>query len=184
MTPSCLRCCFFETTRAAFMWLCILYMHISAYAHTHIQAHSLMRALTLSCARTHARTRMHMSTTHTGARAQTRMHPGTCRPDYARTHAPAHEHVCMRTHTHACTLYGRMLACDCVHVRSVGARAHVCMCGCACACACMRVHARVHVCVRSQAYVCQGARMSARARPYASCACACGFSRGCARTKV
>ena len=99
MTLSCLRCCFFETTRAAFMCLCILYMHISAYAHTHIQAHSLMRALTLSCARTHARTRMHMHTTHTGARAQTRMHPGTRRPDYARTHAPAHEHVCMRTHT-------------------------------------------------------------------------------------
>ena len=80
------------------MCLCILYMPISAYAHTHIQAHVLMRALTLSCARTHARTRMHMYTTHTGALAQTRMHPGTRRPDYARTRAPAHEHVCMCTH--------------------------------------------------------------------------------------
>jgi len=76
----------------------ILYMHISAYAHTHIQAHSLMRALKLSCARTRARTRMHMHTTHTGARAQTRMHPGTCGPDYARTHAPAHG---TRMHAHA-----------------------------------------------------------------------------------
>ena len=47
VTPACLRCCFFETTRAAFMRLCILNIHISAYAHTHIQAHSLMRALTL-----------------------------------------------------------------------------------------------------------------------------------------
>ena len=78
--------------------LCACDMHISAYAHTHIQAHSLMRALTLSCARTHARTRMPMHTTHTGARAQTRMHPGTRGPDCARTHAPAHEHTCMRTH--------------------------------------------------------------------------------------
>ena len=74
--PPVSRCCFFETTRAAFMCSCILYMHISAYAHIHIQAHSLMRALTLSCVRTRARTRMHMHTTHTGARAQTRMHPG------------------------------------------------------------------------------------------------------------
>ena len=81
------------------MWLYILYIHISAYAHAHIQAHSLMRAPTLSCARTHARTRMHIHTTYTGARAQTRIHPGTCGPDYARTHAPAHEHACMRTHT-------------------------------------------------------------------------------------
>ena len=73
---------------------------------------------------------------------------------------------------HACTLCGRMLACDCVHVRSVGARVHVCMCGCVCAraCAYMRVHARVRVCVRSRAYVCQGACVSARVRPYASCA--------------
>ena len=79
-------------------------------------------------------------------------------------------HACMcHVRMQACTLCGRMLACDCVHVRSVGARAHVCMCGCvrACACACMRVHARVRVCVRSRAYVCQGACVSARARPYA-----------------
>ena len=74
--PPVSRCCFFETTRAAFMCSCILYMHLSVYAHIHIQAHSLMRALTLSCVRTRARTRMHMHTTHTGARAQTRMHPG------------------------------------------------------------------------------------------------------------
>ena len=67
------------------MCLCILYMPISAYAHTHIQAHFLIRALTLSCARTHARTRMNMYTTHTGARAQTRMHPGTHRPNYAKS---------------------------------------------------------------------------------------------------
>jgi len=74
--PPVSRCCFFEKTRAAFMCSCILYMHLSVYAHIHIQAHSLMRALTLSCVRTRARTRMHMHTTHTGARAQTRMHPG------------------------------------------------------------------------------------------------------------
>jgi len=74
-------------------------MHISAYAHTHIQAHSLMRPLTLSCARTRVRTRTHIYTTHTGARAQTRIHPDTRGTDYARTHAPAHEHAYMRTHT-------------------------------------------------------------------------------------
>jgi len=122
VVPSCLRCCFFETTRAAFMWSCILYMRISAYAHTHIQAHSFVRALTLSCARTRARTRMHMHTTHTGARAQTCMHPGTPGPDYARTHAPAHEHACMRTHTrkhtHTCTLVH-------AHPRNAHARSHM-----------------------------------------------------------
>ena len=99
VAPSCLWCCFFETTRATFMCSCILYMHISAYAHIHIQAHSLMRALTLLCGRTRARTRMHLHTTHTGVRSQTRMHPGTRGSDYARTHAPAHKHACMRTHT-------------------------------------------------------------------------------------
>ena len=94
VSPSCLRCCFFETTRAAFMCLYILYIHISAYTHTHLQAHSLMRALTLSCARTRARTRMHMYTTHTGARAQTRIHPMR----------PHNVHAWIRTrHMHACT---------------------------------------------------------------------------------
>jgi len=39
------------------------------------------------------RMRIHMHTTHTSARAQTRMHPGTRGPGLARTHAPAHEHV-------------------------------------------------------------------------------------------
>ena len=96
-------------------------------------------------------------------------------------------HACIcRGRMHACTLCGRILACVCVHVRSVGARAHVCICRCVCAWACagIRVHARVRVYVRSRAYVSQGACVSARARPYASSTCACGFSRGCARTKV
>jgi len=74
---------------------------------------------------------------------------------FARAHTYAcmsivrvHAYMC-RVRMHACTLCGRMLVCDSVHVRSVGARAHVCMCGCVCArvCACMRVHARVYVCV-------------------------------------
>jgi len=43
------------------------------------------------------RMRMHMHTTHTSARAQTRMHPGTRGPDHARTHASAHEHAGMAT---------------------------------------------------------------------------------------
>ena len=86
-----------------------------------------------------------------------------------------------RVRMHACTLCGRMLVCDYVRVLSAGVGAHVCMCGCvcACACACMRVHARVRVCVRGRAHVCQGACVSVRARPYASCTCACGFLRGC-----
>ena len=103
------------------MCSCILYMHISAYAHIHIQAHSLMRALTLSCARTRARTRIHIHTTHTGARAQTRMHPGTRRPDYARPYEPAHEHACMRTHTRKHTR-------TCKHARYAHARNHMQTC--------------------------------------------------------
>jgi len=125
VAPSCLRCCFFETTRAAFMCSCILYMHISVYAHTHIQAHALMRALTLSCARTRTTTRMHIHTTHTGARAQTRMHPGTRGPDYARTHAPAHEHACMRTHTRKHT---RTCTHAHAHPRYAHARSHMQAC--------------------------------------------------------
>jgi len=68
-----------------------------------------------------------------------------------------HAYMC-RVRMHACTLCGRMLACDCVHVRSAGARAHVCMCGCvcACACACTRVHARVRVRVRSRVFIRSG----------------------------
>jgi len=134
--PPVCRCCFFETTRAAFMCLCILYMHISVYAHIHIQAHFLMRALTLSCARTCARTRMHMHTTHTGARAQTRMHPGTRGPDHARTHAPAHEPACMRTHTRKHTR-------TCTHAHTPALRT------------CMQTHAsmrplNVHACIRTR----------------------------------
>jgi len=136
VAPSCLRCCFFETTRAAFMCSCILYMHISAHAHIHIQAHSLMGALTLSCARTRARTRMHMQTTHTGARAQTRMHPGTRGPDYTRTHAPAHEHACMRTHTRKHTR-------TCTHAHAPALRT------CTQSHASMRPH-NVHACIRTR----------------------------------
>ena len=87
-----------------------------------------------------------------------------------------------RVRMHACTLCGRILACDYVHVRSAGARAHVCMCGCvcACACACMRVHARVRVCVRSRAQAYGRARVLARVRAHESvsalmreCTCIC-----------
>ena len=118
VAASCLRCCFFETTRAVLMCLCILYMHISAYAHTHIQAHSLMRALTLSCARTHARTaypctrciraraRRHACTlAHvdptTHAHTHPRMNTHTC----AHTHANTPAHANMRTRTHAAHMH-------------------------------------------------------------------------------
>jgi len=130
VAPSCLRCCFFETTRAAFMCSCILYMHISAYAHTHIQPHFLMRALTLSCARTRTRTRMHMHTMHTGARAQTCMHPGTRGPDYARTHAPAHEHACMRTqhpHMYTCARAPTLRTCTQSHASMRPHNMHACI---------------------------------------------------------
>ena len=71
VAPSCLRCYFFETTRAAFMCWCILYMHISAYALTHIQAHSLMRALTLSCAHPRENANAHAHDAYGRARADT-----------------------------------------------------------------------------------------------------------------
>jgi len=171
--PSCLRCCSFETTRATFMCSCILYMHISAYARIHIQAHSLMRALTLSCARTRARTRIHMHTTHPGARAQTRMHPGTHGPDYARAHAPAHEHACMRTHTRkhtrTCThahprpryahTRSHMQACArtmYMHEYARGTCTHApaqCPCMCTYAHVRTRLHMRTHLCKHTPTYL-------------------------------
>ena len=137
-------------------------MHISAYAHTHIQVHSLMRALTLSCARTRARMCMHMHTTHTGARAQTRVHPGARGPDYAHTHAPAHEHACMRTHTckhtrtcthaHAHTRYAHarshMQACACTMYMHAYARGTCTHAPAQCSCMCTYVHARTRLHMR------------------------------------
>jgi len=73
-------------------------MHSSVHAHIHIQAYSLMRTHTHTHARIRVRMRMHMNATHTSARAQTRMHPGTRGPNHARTHASAHEHAGMCTH--------------------------------------------------------------------------------------
>jgi len=160
--PVC-RCCFYETTRAAFMCSFILYMPISVYAHIHIQVHSLMRALTLSC----ARMRMHMFTTHMSVRAQTRMHPGTRGPDHARTHAPAHEHTCMRTHTckhtrtclhaHAPALHTCMQADACMRPHNVHTHA---------AHACMRPHS-VHACIltRTREHTCTCARTRANTCP-------------------
>ena len=94
--PPVCGCCFYETTRAAVICSCILYMHLSVHAHsTHTRA------------RIHTRMRTHMHMTHSSAHVQTRMHPGTCGPDHARTHAPAHEHACMHVHAHAlCTHAG------------------------------------------------------------------------------
>ena len=140
-------------------------MHISAYAYTHIQAHSLMRALTLSCARTHARTRMQ----HTGARAQTRMHPGTRM--HAHTHPRMNTHTCARTrtntpahanmrtrthatHMHAVTCKHAPAQCTCMHTHAAHARmhlhnAHTCVCTRtrehACTCAHTRVNTRPHI---------------------------------------
>jgi len=165
--PVCGRC-FYETTRAAFMCLFILYMSISVCAHVHIQVHSLMRALTLLRARIHARMRMHMHTTHTSARAQTRMHPGTRGPDHARTHAPAHEHACMRTHTRKHTY-------TCPHAHAPALRkctqAHACMrphnVHTHAAHACMRLH-NVHACIRTRTreHTCTCARTRANTCPH------------------
>ena len=58
-----------ETTRAAFICSCILYMHLFVHAHIHIQVYSLMRAHTHIRARIRTRMRMHMHMTHTSARA-------------------------------------------------------------------------------------------------------------------
>ena len=140
--------------------------YTSAFSHegtyTFVRAHPRMRVLTLSCARTHARTRIHMYTTHTGARAQTRMHPGALLlTSLFRPHLPIFLRLSAalgcRTNTawglsqgcrvsmHACTLCGRMLACDCVHVRIAGA------------CACVHVRVCLRVCVRMHACSCTGA---------------------------
>jgi len=163
--PVC-RCCFYETTRAACMCSFILYMPIFVYAHVHIQVHSLMRALTLSLTYIRARIRMHMLTTHTSARAQTRMHPGTSGPDHARTHAPAHEHACMRTHTckhtrtclhaHAPVLHTCTQAHACIRPHNVHTHAaHACMRPHnihACICTCTRKH--TCTCARTLANTC------------------------------
>ena len=118
--PPVCGCCFYETTCAAFICSCILYMHLSVHAYIHIQVYSLMRAHTHTRARIRARMHLHMHMTHTSARAQTRMHPGMSGPDHARTLAPAHEHACMRTHM-------------CKHTRTcVHTHAHALTCfGCA-----------------------------------------------------
>ena len=76
-----------------------------------------------------------------------------------------HVIVCMcRVRMHACTLCGRMLACDCVHVRSVGV-----MRGCVCTCVVGSTCPRVHACLRARArmrrvHVYAGSRVGARAR--------------------
>jgi len=122
VAPSCLWCCFFETTRATFMCSCILYMHISAYAHIHIQAHSLMRALTLS--------RVFM-------RTHTRKHTRTC------THAHAHpRYAHARSHMQACarTMY--------LHAYARGTCTHApaqCPCMCTYAHVRTRLHMRTHL---------------------------------------
>jgi len=89
--------------------------------------------------------RMHMHMTHTSARAQTRMHPGTRGPDHARTHAPAHEHACMRTHTYKHTH-------TCMHAHAHALRTHAGTCMHATAqCTCMHTyaHARTHLHMRT-----------------------------------
>ena len=90
--------------RCFYVLVHFIHAHIRVCPHTYTGAFPHEGTYTfVTC----ARTRMHMHTTHTGVRAQTRMHPGTRGPDYARTHAPAHEHVGMRTrprkHTRTCT---------------------------------------------------------------------------------
>jgi len=132
----------------------------------------LMRAFTLSCAHTCARTRMHMHTTHTGARAQTRMHPGTRGPDYARTHAPANEHACMHTHTrkhtrtcthahaHPCYAHARSHMQACARTMYMHAYARGTCTHAPAQCSCMstyapsrtRLHMRPHSCKHTPTY--------------------------------
>jgi len=108
LAPSCLRCCFYETTCAAVICSCILYMHLSVHAH-----------ITHACARIRARIRMHMHLTHSSAHAQKRMHPGTCGPTtHAHTHPRMNTSACMRTHT----CYARTQAHVCTHPHN----AHAC----------------------------------------------------------
>ena len=128
----------------------------------------LLRALTLSRARIYARMRMHMYTTHTSARAQTRMHHGTRGPDHARTHAPAHEHACMRTHTrkqtrtclHAHTSALRTCTQAHAYMRPHNVHTHA-------AHACTRPH-NVHACIRTRTreHTCTCARTRVNTCPH------------------
>ena len=171
MAPSCLRYCFFETTRAAFMYLCILSIHISAYAHTHIQAHFIMRALTVSCARTHARTRMHMNTTHTGARAQTRIHPGNVGPTtHAHTHPRMNTHTCARTRANTPAHANMRTRTHATHMRAITCKYAPAQR------ACMHTHAaytrmyphNAHTCARTRTreHACTYARTRVNTRPH------------------
>ena len=123
MDPSCLQCCFYETTRAAVLCSCILYTHLSVHAH-----------ITHARARIRARMRMHMHMTHSSAHAQTRMHPGTCGPTtHAHMHPRMNTRACMRTHTH----YARTHARTCMHAPAQ------------CTCMHTHAHARTHLHMRT-----------------------------------
>jgi len=105
LAPSCLRCCFYETTRTAVICSCMLYMHLSVHAH-----------ITHTRARIRARMRMHMHMTHSRAHAQTRMHPGTCGPStHAHTHPRMNTRACMRTHTRYARIMQGSVAAKRVH---------------------------------------------------------------------
>ena len=138
MAPSCLRCCFYETTRAAVICSCILlYIHLSVHAHI---------TLTRTRARICARMRMHMHMTHSSAHAQTRMYPGTCGPTtHAHTHPCMNTRACLRTHMR----YARTQAHVCTHPHNAHAcirtrtREH------ACTCTRTRANTRPHIWLRA-----------------------------------
>ena len=85
-----------------------------------------------------------------------------------RTHAPAHEHACMRTHTHKHT-------CTCTHAHAHPRHAH------ARQCTCMHTHTaharmqphNAHACVRTRTreHACTCARTHANTHPHILAAC-------------
>jgi len=81
-------------------------IHTLIRARTHTYTSVFRHEGTYTYARAHPRENTHVHAHDAYERAQTHMHPGTRGPDHACTHAPAHEHTCMRTHTykhtHAC----------------------------------------------------------------------------------
>jgi len=109
LSPSCLRVLFlWDNTRCFYMLVYIylythkrvsIYIHISIHAHIHIQVYSLLKACTHTRMRICMRMHTFMHLTHANARAQTRIHSDTRGTEHVRTHAPAHEHACMCTHT-------------------------------------------------------------------------------------
>jgi len=136
--PPVCGCCFYETTRAAFICSCILYMHISVHAHIHVLLASVLpHEDTYTSARAHPRENAHVHAHD--AYEHPRMNTHAC----ARIRANTPAHACMRTHMryaqHAGTCMHAPAQCTCMHMHA-HARTHL--------------HMRTHSCKHMPTYFC------------------------------